>query len=436
MSSATPGRQEVPDSPSMWRSIVTVAGGTGIAQLVPLIVFPLVARHYGPEALYDYLLFLAITAPLTILLGFRVDMAVLSAHDERSMRAILAFGLVGVAGLGLVVSGVSLLVHATSIESWPVARLFPASPVCAAFIALNLVLIAAGTFRRRYRAIAVAQVLPATLAAMGQVACVALRLSAEWLIYTYIVSQLLTFLGLFCWLVVVGDVPLRALVTREAYPTDRDDWRAITRFGVFSTPADLINSLASLAPLALLGGLRGGREDAAAFGVVQRYAGAPLAFVTRSMSLVFRGEAAAELRHSGHCMTSFMRILRGLGLIALGATVIGEVALHLIVPAVLGPAWDATIPVFALVLPLMMLRGVGATLSLVMLLRQQQLTDLVLQFIFLVISVGPFLVFDTARAALVGFVLGGAIFQVVAIVLYARVAGLRADYSRVTGLGG
>lgn len=97
-----------------------------------------------------------------------------------------------------------------------------------------------------------AQVLPATLAAMGQVACVALRLSAEWLIYTYIVSQLLTFLGLFCWLVVVGDVPLRALVTREAYPTDRDDWRAITRFGVFSTPADLINSLASLAPLACL----------------------------------------------------------------------------------------------------------------------------------------------------------------------------------------
>ena len=57
-----------------------------------------------------------------------------------------------------------------------------------------------------------------------------------------------------------------------------------------------------------------------------------------------------------------------------------------------------------------------------------------LQFIFLVISVGPFLVFDTARAALVGFVLGGAVFQVVAIVLYARVAGLKANGSQVRDL--
>lgn len=159
--------------------------------------------------------------------------------------------------------------------------------------------------------------------------------------------------------------------------------------------------------------------------------------MTRSMSLVFLERQRRRLRHSGHCMTSFMRILRGLGLITLGATVIGEVALHLIVPRSLGPRGTRPSPCSrARFTFFMMLRGVGATLSLVMLLRQQQLTIPVLQFIFLVISVGPFLVFDTARAALVGFVLGGAIFQVVAIVLYARVAGLRADYSRVTGLGG
>lgn len=418
----------------MWRSIATVAGGTGIAQLVPLIVFPLVARHYGPEALYDYLLFLAITGPLTILLGFRVDMAVVSANDERSMRAILAFGLVSVAGLSLIVTGLSLLVRATSLGELPVAQLFPASPVCAAFIALNLLMVAAGTFRRRYRAIAVAQVCPALLTAVSQVACVTLGLSTEWLIYSYVLGQIFTSLGLLSWLVVIGDVSLRSLGARRTFPSNQDDWRAITRFAVFSTPADLINSLANLAPLALLGGLRGGREDAAAFGVVQRYAGAPLAFVTRSMSLVFRGEAASELRRDGQCLTSFMRILRGLGLVALGATVIGEIALHVLVPAVLGSAWDATTPVFALVLPLMMLRGIGSTLSFVMLLRQRQLTDLVLQLIFLGISVVPFLVFDSARTALVGFVLGGAVFQVVAIVLYARVAGLKANGSQVRDL--
>lgn len=68
--------------PSMLRSFATVFGGTTTAQLLGLLVLPVLTRHFVPEAFGAFQVYFAILTFLTVGVGLRIELLLLRVPDE------------------------------------------------------------------------------------------------------------------------------------------------------------------------------------------------------------------------------------------------------------------------------------------------------------------------------------------------------------------
>ncbi len=75
------------------RNVATLITGSAVAQLIPLLVTPLLSRMYSPESFGDFGLFISIVSAISIIATARYEMAVMLPHkDEEAFHlVILAF---------------------------------------------------------------------------------------------------------------------------------------------------------------------------------------------------------------------------------------------------------------------------------------------------------------------------------------------------------
>lgn len=76
------------------KNVFTLVKGTTVAQLLPIVVSPLLTRIYTPEQFGIFSLFLSITAITTIIVNARYEQAIVVEKDEKKLVALIKLSLI------------------------------------------------------------------------------------------------------------------------------------------------------------------------------------------------------------------------------------------------------------------------------------------------------------------------------------------------------
>ena len=93
------------------RHIITIVTGTMFAQLLPLLITPLLTRLYSPESFGLFANFIAITAIISSIVSLRLEMAILLPKSTKIAQFLASqiIKLVMVNGVILLIIGIILL---------------------------------------------------------------------------------------------------------------------------------------------------------------------------------------------------------------------------------------------------------------------------------------------------------------------------------------
>ncbi|MDZ7808717.1 MAG: oligosaccharide flippase family protein [Gracilimonas sp.] len=153
------------------QDIITLIGGTGLAQVIPIAISPILTRIYTPEDFGLLALFLSITSIIGVAATGRYDVAILlpDTHKKANNIAILSI---------LIASVVSVLVFfifyflGDQLITWlritEISVLIYLLPLGIILIAFSATFIALLNRLKKYREIAIAKISRSTGTAIGQ----------------------------------------------------------------------------------------------------------------------------------------------------------------------------------------------------------------------------------------------------------------------------
>ncbi|MEL7548347.1 oligosaccharide flippase family protein [Pseudomonas protegens] len=299
---------------SFARSVITLMTGTGLAQIVPIALSPILTRLYTPQDFGVFALYGSICAILAVLVTGKYELAiVVPKHDSEAINLVavtiflsllISFFLLGVV---LIWGGqiVSMLGH-KEVQSWLYIMPF-ATLILGCYYALNFW----ANRRSRYKNMAVSRVVQSGASGAMQLAAGFSKIGLLGLILGQVAGQLLSMLFL----------------ARSLY---RDERRLFRRISVkrmfyvarrhigypkYMVPGQIMSVGATEMPLLLLT-VFFGAGVAGFYSLAQRVMAAPLSLVANAIGDVYRQKAAGQYASNGECLDIFLGSLKRLVLLA------------------------------------------------------------------------------------------------------------------------
>ena len=373
------------------RATVTLLMGGALAQLVPLLLGPVLARLFTPQAFGVFTTFSTVAATVAVVACGRYEFALPMARDEDEAAVLLA--LCVRIGLLVLVLSVPLAALLNMTGHLPLPWLLPLAVAAAGALQL---LIMWSNRAQRFRALAISRVLQYGGAALLQVALgVALwgaarqpaGAEAAWaLVIAPVIS------GVLAALVLVQPAPAggwRALLPARAHPGMRQAMRQVAvkfrDFPLLNTPHAFLGALQDALAVAMLVAFSG-HAAAGFWGLGLRYLKAPATLVGSAVSqaLYPRLEGAQP----ADAQRAVRQIMALLGVVALGLMLVLMVAGPWLFRLVFGAAWQEAGELARALAPYIAVHFVAAPLAVVTMAWKAQrwalLLSIVGQIVFLI----------------------------------------------------
>ena len=119
-------------APSLAGATLTLLWGGALAQLLPLMLGPVIARLFTPAAMGVFTQFTTIAAALAVAASLRYEQALPLALDDSDAAALLALALRLVAGAVLVSVPLAWALHAAG--GLPLPALLPLAMACSGLL--------------------------------------------------------------------------------------------------------------------------------------------------------------------------------------------------------------------------------------------------------------------------------------------------------------
>lgn len=369
------------------RATVTLLMGGALAQLVPLLLGPVLARLFTPQAFGVFTTFSTVAATVAVVACGRYEFALPMARDEDEAAVLLA--LCVRIGLLVLVLSVPLAALLNMTGHLPLPWLLPLAVAAAGALQL---LIMWSNRAQRFRALAISRVLQYGGAALLQVALgVALwgaarqpaGAEAAWaLVIAPVIS------GVLAMLVLVQPAPAggwRALLPARAHPGMRQVAVKFRDFPLLNTPHAFLGALQDALAVAMLVAFSG-HAAAGFWGLGLRYLKAPATLVGSAVSqaLYPRLEGAQP----ADAQRAVRQIMALLGVVALGLMLVLMVAGPWLFRLVFGAAWQEAGELARALAPYIAVHFVAAPLAVVTMAWKAQrwalLLSIVGQIVFLI----------------------------------------------------
>ena len=373
------------------RATVTLLMGGALAQLVPLLLGPVLARLFTPQAFGVFTTFSTVAATVAVVACGRYEFALPMARDEDEAAVLLA--LCARIGLLVLVLSVPLAALLNMTGHLPLPWLLPLAVAAAGALQL---LIMWSNRAQRFRALAISRVLQYGGAALLQVALgVALwgaarqpaGAEAAWaLVIAPVIS------GVLAMLVLVQPAPAggwRALLPARAHPGMQQAMRQVAvkfrDFPLLNTPHAFLGALQDALAVAMLVAFSG-HAAAGFWGLGLRYLKAPATLVGSAVSqaLYPRLEGAQP----ADAQRAVRQIMALLGVVALGLMLVLMVAGPWLFRLVFGAAWQEAGELARALAPYIAVHFVAAPLAVVTMAWKAQrwalLLSIVGQIVFLI----------------------------------------------------
>lgn len=321
---------------SVARDLLTVLSGTAGAQLVGLLILPVLARTFAPEAFGIFQLYLSLLIFLTVAVALRIELTLLSKpHAEVHQTVATLFGLV------LVVSLLVSLVLAL-YTVWQGSVGFPVALLGLGLVGNGFTQVASYKLIRdqEFSRLAFVKVSQVIVYAVVALAIAASHPTPLGLVCADVTGRLAAG-GIAVQVVRRGGTSLSGMMSLLKLP------RFVRRhrdMAIISLPGALANSAgAMLTPFMIY--LIFGPAAAGQFGLVDRAIGVPVAMLVNAASQVFAGRVAEQLRAENR--QSVRRLLRKVVLSGVAVCGAGSAIAYVLIPFVFkiafGPDWPLAI---------------------------------------------------------------------------------------------
>ena len=373
------------------RATVTLLMGGALAQLVPLLLGPVLARLFTPQAFGVFTTFSTVAATVAVVACGRYEFALPMARDEDEAAVLLA--LCARIGLLVLVLSVPLAALLNMTGHLPLPWLLPLAVAAAGALQL---LIMWSNRAQRFRALAISRVLQYGGAALFQVALGgALWWSARQpagaeAAWALVIAPVLA--GVLAALVLVQPAPAggwRALLPARAHPGMQQAMRQVAvkfrDFPLLNTPHAFLGALQDALAVAMLVAFSG-HAAAGFWGLGLRYLKAPATLVGSAVSqALYPRLTGAQPADAQRAVRQIMALL---GAVALGLMLMLMVAGPWLFRLVFGAAWQEAGELARALAPYIAVHFVAAPLAVVTMAWKAQrwalLLSIVGQIVFLI----------------------------------------------------
>ena len=319
----------------MLRATLTLLTGGALAQIVPLLLGPVLARLFSPEAFGLFTAFATIAASVAVVACARYEYALPMARDDAEAAALLALALRIWAGVVLLSVPLAWALHAAG--RLPLAWALPLSVAASGLLQLLMMW---SNRAERFRALAISRFVQYAGAALVQAAL-------GWWLWRGGAAGAGA-----AWALVTGPIVAVLLATPVlARPAPAGGWRTLWRvpahglravarryrdFPLLNTPHAFLGTLQDALAVALLIAWSG--EAAAGFwGLALRYLKAPATLVGTAVSQALY----PRLTQSGpaQAQRAVRQVMALLGALALGLMGVLLTAGPWLFEKVFGPGW-------------------------------------------------------------------------------------------------
>ncbi|MFW6149314.1 MAG: lipopolysaccharide biosynthesis protein [Atribacterota bacterium] len=345
---------------SVVRSVLTLLTGTTIAQIIPLVISPLITRLYTPENFGVLALFVSLTSILGAISNARYEIAVVLPEDEKDSCHLIVLCLF-IALVFSVITWIAFKVFRVKIlvmlQNEEIAFWLNFVPLVVLIIGIDNPLRFYNIRKKLYSNIAKSSIAKAALLATVQIAAGFLLVGSTGLIIGRFVFRM------------AGSLVLAKpfFIDKKKYGKTRASEvirmaRRYSRFFKYAVWARLANTTALRLNNILIANLFS-VTDIGFYSLTMRVLGRPDTLLARSIGQVFYQRATEEKHKHGHARRTFNNSLFALMIIGFVVYLALYFSVESIFPFVFGKKWQGAGTYAKILMPLFFIRFIVSPLS-------------------------------------------------------------------------
>ncbi len=361
---------------SLGRKVSILLSGSVVAQALPLLAAPLLARLYSPDSFGEFGLYVAVTSILAAFGNLKYDHAVLLAKNAVTAFHMFVICVMSTATIGVLLSVMTLLAP----DAWFGSRWFSVNRTHAVWLPVSFILasltlaLTSILFRgEQFSNVAKVKVIQAVMTTGLTLVLGFWMPTGTVLISSAIVGQ-----GFGVAMLFLLRDSSQPFVTSLRWSLITRLIKRYRRFPFFTAPSDLLNAVGSNMPLLFIGSIYG-MSTAGAYALAQRTLGIPLMLIGSAFSDAYRQSAAKSFAEEGSYWRVTLRTFRTLGLIAIVPAVLCALLAPWLFKTIFGHYWAMTGEIVQILTVVYFFRFVVSPLSYNFYLANRHSEDLVLQ---------------------------------------------------------
>ena len=320
------------------KNVMVMVSGRIIAQIIPIVLTPLLTRIYSPGEFGIFGVYSTIIAIVALISNGRYSLSIiLPKEDGQAKRLFLLSSIFTI--ICTILFGILATIFGKEIFNYLEIPLLSEYII---ILLLNILFIGLYeplyylTLRtKQYKILTTNIVIQALILVFTRISLGYLGYTETGLIISYLVGYSLSYLLLLARL----KIPIFRLVKEFKIKDYTELIKRYSRFPKFSLPADILSMLANYSPNILLNKIFGS-VSTGYYSMSDKILGSPVWFITSSVGDVFKQEASEQLRTKNSCFDVFIKTSRTMFLLGLVPFLLIAIVAPLVIPFVLGPNWE------------------------------------------------------------------------------------------------
>jgi O-antigen/teichoic acid export membrane protein len=365
------------------RNAATLITGTTIAQAIPILVSPIMARLYSPQDYGLLAVYMSIVGLLAITATGAYTHAIILAEKNEDAINVVAL----CATVTTIVSLLTLLLVVFFRHS--IAHLLSEGHIANWLLLVPLSVFLTGLYQtlnywvnrqRGFKTLAINRVATSSVATFSQLGFGLLKFGGGAMVFTHIYSTCVG-MSLLAWRFWREDRNQLQAVSRNKMRVEGDRHR---RFPLYVLPTDFINVAANQLPILLLT-VFVGMSGVGLYNFSQRLLGLPTSLISVSVLEVFKQRASSDYAKHGNCRDIYVKTFKSLSLISIAPFGLLFIFAPAIFAFIFGEKWREAGEYTRVLVPMIFLRFTSSPLSYVYYIAGRQKEDLLLH-VYMIIS--------------------------------------------------
>jgi O-antigen/teichoic acid export membrane protein len=388
-----------------WSSVFTLSSGTAIAQIIALLITPVLTRIYSPEDFGAYGLYFSYVMIMSVIICLRYEMAIILPKDDEERINILALCCL-VAFSITFFSFFVIFFWNNEITSFIKKKGFEIHlfwlPISVLIVGLFQCVNFWANKKKKYTQLSISRIYRSSVFSGFGVLFGFSSFKKSGLIIADITSQFISLIYL-----------LSKVWSEIKINFSKINWRKIVglskrykNFPKYQVSSGLLEKIAGNSPIILLAFFFTSVE-AGLFAFAMKIISAPVALISTAIGDVFREKASTIYEEDGHCRKIYLSTLKKLIFIAVPGFIVVFILIYLFFVPIFGSEWADAGKYSQIMCVMFFFQFITSPLSSMFIISEKQHVDMIIHiflvlFLFLSFWAGKYF-FDDAMFAITFF---------------------------------